>query len=251
MKGVISRMTKKESEESINKKIIDFCKEQISLLDNLYKLPWQTLKNQENQTLAGITLDIMHKLENLIPSILEETEVKYAQIVWGNIQSNLEPLSFSYIDWESFQANSLSGKQLTNGRKTEEPKDSYQRNITGQDMQRFKEDGSILIAAGGLCIGSIVFLIFHIGPKLIWSVGLIAATATAGVVIFRNIFSSKEKRQQASHLNKSQQSTSQESKIDLEPVIKSVCKKNKTILIDWGQKLAEATLCAWQEAEKK
>lgn len=84
------------------------------------------------------------------------------------------------------------------------------------------------------------------------------ATATAGYVVFKKLFGTKDEHQslkeetiQIHHSEKSQQSMHQNPTVNLNTVIESTCKENKKILVEWGKKLAEDTLCAWEEAEKK
>lgn len=242
-------MIKEQAKEIFEKEVMSFCKEKVSLLGELYELPTQELKEQENQTLSGIALGIMYDLGNLIPKVLDKAGVKYSQTVWGDIQSKLSPLSFRYIDWDSFRVNELSGQQQISSPKKDCSKDTYQRKITAQDAKGFIKNGTLLIPAGGLGVGSIVCLTLHIGSKPIWVIGLVAATATAGYVVFQNVFADRVEPQRVQGLEVPQTTIHQKSTIN--KVIDSTCMENRKILVDWGKKLTEELLVAWEEAEKK
>lgn len=232
-------MTKEEAGKIIEKEVYDLCERKLKLLNSLYALPADELREQEKQSLVSLSLSIPHDAGETVLQALQRTGVKYPQTVWGNIKPKLRQISFQYIDWNSFGSDKAKSK-------APDTDESYQREVSAGTVKKFRKDGVILVASGLLAVGSVVCLCLKVGATPVWVVGIVTAALASGYVVLRRISGGSTRPPE-----KKGRTVPSQPKPDIAPVIASVKKANKNIIVNWSKALFSETITAWQEAEKE
>lgn len=164
-------MSRENANAIIEEAVRQICDGEIQKLNYLYSLPLEELGIREKNELIKMSINLPVDAQEKMQTALKNAGVPYVHSAWQKISEKLPEISYTYIDWNSFD----------NVRRKD-----YEIEVLPDDYEKAKAGMPITVAAGCLIAGSIALICLKpIGSSVKILVAFVVMATSGGYAITR------------------------------------------------------------------